>query len=146
MDILPTIGFGYHEIFIKATKEEAVNWFIFLKPLSLEIWLTLIPIAMVISGLFTGLERFHISYDKIFCLKVILDYSGNFWVAIKANFGGKPSSSPKNFTHKFVLFVCLLGGSVIWMAYRASLTSELSVVKLKLPFKDLESLSTTDYR
>ena len=146
LDILPTIGYGYPEIFIKATKKEAVNWLIFLKPLSMKIWFTLVPIAIITAGLLTGLDRLFRKKDKMFCLNFILIYFGNFWVALKANFGGTPSSSPTNTTHKIVLFVLLLGGNVVWMAYTASLTSELSVVKLKLPFKDMESLSNTDYR
>jgi hypothetical protein len=45
-----------------------------------------------------------------------------------------------------VIFTSLLAGTVVWISYRASLTSELSVAKKKLPFNDLESLSNTDYR
>ena len=45
-----------------------------------------------------------------------------------------------------VSLVTILGGSVIWMAFRASFTSELSIRKLKLPFDDLESLSKSDYK
>ena len=86
------------------------------------------------------------SLDQMFAWKLMADYAGNFWLALKANLGGKPSSSPKSATHRITLFICLLGGSVIWMAYRASFTSELSVVKLDLPFNDLESLSTTNYK
>ena len=73
-------------------------------------------------------------------------YLTNLWVAFKANAGGKPSSIKKTASYKIVLFDCLLVGSVVWMAYRASFTSELSVKKLKLPFNDLESLSKTSYR
>ena len=86
------------------------------------------------------------SLDQMFAWKLMADYAGNFWLALKANLGGKPSSSPKSATHRITLFICLLAGSVIWMAYRASFTSELSVVKLDLPFIDLESLSTTNYK
>jgi hypothetical protein len=45
-----------------------------------------------------------------------------------------------------VIFTSLLAGTVAWIGYQASLTSELSVAKEKLPFNDLESLSNTDYR
>jgi uncharacterized membrane protein len=75
-----------------------------------------------------------------------MSFLTNLWIAIKANTGGKPSKFQKNTIHQIVLFDCLLVGSVIWMAYRASFTSELSVTKLKLPFNDLESLSETDYK
>ena len=73
-------------------------------------------------------------------------YLKNLWVALKANAGGKPNSMKKNTSYRIVLFDCLLVGSVVWMAYRASFTSELSVVKLNLPFNDLESLLNTDFK
>ena len=57
LDILPTIGFGFHEIFIKAIEDEAVHWSIFFKPLSLELWLVLIGTASVISGILTAMGR-----------------------------------------------------------------------------------------
>ena len=75
-----------------------------------------------------------------------MEYFKNLWIAVKANAGGKPSKIEKNTTYQIVLFHCLLVGSVIWMAYRASFTSELSVRKLKLPFNDLESLSKSNYK
>ena len=49
LDILPSIGFDYHEIFIKAIEDEAIHWSIFLRPLSLEVWIALIGVALVIS-------------------------------------------------------------------------------------------------
>ena len=146
LDILPSIGFRYPELFIKATNTEAINWFIFLKPLSVRIWLIIVPTAIIISGFLTGLDKLFTKDNQMNCLKLIADYTGNLWVAVKANFGGTPSFTPENATHKTVIFVLLLSGSVIWMAYTASLTSELSVVQLKLPFNDLESLANTDYK
>jgi hypothetical protein len=65
-----------------------------------------------------------------------------------ANFGGKPVPSKFDTiqSYRFVIFTSLLAGTVVWISYRASLTSELSAAKKKLPFNDLESLSNTDYR
>jgi hypothetical protein len=65
-----------------------------------------------------------------------------------ANFGGNPVPSKLDTiqSYRFVIFTSLLAGTVVWISYRASLTSELSEAKKKLPFNDLESLSNTDYR
>ena len=112
----------------------------------MEIWLALIGTALVISGILTAMGRLSNSLDRMFFWKLMSDYFGNFWLAMKANFGGKPSSTLEGDTSKITLFVCLLGGSVIWMAYRASFTSELSVTKLNLPFNDPESLIKTNYK
>ena len=146
LDILPSIGFDYHEIFIKAIEDEAIHWSIFLRPLSLEVWIALIGVALVISVVLTAMGRLSPSLDGTFLWKLMSDYVGNFWIALKANFGGKPSSNPRNTTHRITLFVCLLSGSVIWIAYRASFTSELSDVKLNLPFKDPETLLISNYK
>ena len=74
-------------------------------------------------------------------------YWKNLWIAMKANAGGRPCFvHHKNSTFQMVLFVCLLAGAMIWIAYRASFTSELSVIKLNLPFNDLESLSKSDFK
>ena len=76
----------------------------------------------------------------------LYDYLDNLWVAVKANFGGKPNLLAKSNTKQIVVFTWLLVGSIVWMAYRASFTSVLSIIKLQLPFNDLESLSKSDYK
>ena len=143
LDLLPAIANEKAEIFIKTIEDEALSWTAYLNPFSNEMWLVIILVSVVISLFLTLIEKW-------FCIKdqesTPMNYLTNLWVALKANAGGKPSKLQKNTVHQIVLFDCLLVGSVIWMAYRASLTSELSVTKLKLPFNDLESLSKTGYR
>ena len=65
---------------------------------------------------------------------------------MKANAGGKPSSVKKRESYRIVLFVCLFIGAVVGMAYMASITSKLTVTKLKLPFDDLESLYQSNFK
>ena len=112
-------------------------------PFSKEMWLMLLIVALIISMGLTIVEKIFCENGNSFMIK---DYLTNLWVALKANVGGKPSKIQKNATHQILLFVCLLVGSIIWMAYRASFTTELSVRKLSLPFNDLESLSKSDYK
>ena len=142
MDLLPAIMHTEAEVFIERIENEALSWTAYLNPLSMELWLILIIVSLITSSFLTIIERFFIKSitEKLPILK-------NLWVALKANFGGKPKySKPANTTHKIIMFECLLVGSIIWMAYRASLTSELSIKKLKLPFNSLESLLASDYR
>ena len=99
---------------------------------------------MVISCLITAVElMFNYNYSSW-----LPTCTTNLWVAFKANFGGKPPFvlARKNFTLQIILFTCLLVGSVIWMAYRGSLTSELSVIRVSKPFDSLESLLESDYK
>ena len=143
LDLLPAITNARAEIFIKPIEDEALSWTAYINPFSNEMWLVLFLVSLVISFFLTLIEKLFCSKDQVFTTMNLLT---NLWVAIKANAGGKPSKLQKNTVHRIVLFDCLLVGSVIWMAYRASFTSELSVTKLKLPFNDLESLSKTDYK
>ena len=143
LDLLPAIDNEKTEICIKAVEDEALSWTAYINSFSNEMWLVLILVSLVISFFLTLVERLFCSKDQGF---TSMNFLTNLWVALKANAGGKPSKLQKNTVHQIVLFDCLLVGSVIWMAYRASLTSELSVAKLKLPFNDLESLSKTDYK
>ncbi len=63
------------------------------------------------------------------------------------NVGGKPKNQMANKTesNKLVLFTCLLTGTVMWIGYRASLTSELSAKKIQYPFNSIEELYETDF-
>ena len=145
MDLLPAIMHTEAEVFIERIENEALSWTAYLNPLSMELWLILIIVSLITSSFLTIIERFFI---KSITEKLpIFNFLKNLWVAFKANFGGKPNySKPANTTHKIIMLECLLVGSIVWMAYRASLTSELSVKKLKLPFNSLESLLASDYR
>jgi hypothetical protein len=144
LDLLPAIMHTEAEVFIERIENEALSWTAYLNPLSMELWLLLIIVSILTSSFLTIIERFFI---KSITEKLpIFNFLKNLWVTFKANFGGKPNYSvPANTTHKIIMFECLLVGSIIWMAYRASLTSELSVKKMKLPFNSLESLLTSDY-
>ena len=142
MDMLPTIENVKGGLFIKPIGTEEVSWKTFLNPLSNTLWVTLLIIAVVISCLLTGIEIMFTS-KNLSCFSI---FTSNLWIAFKANFGGKPSFVHKSFTLQIILFTCLLVGSVIWMAYRASLTSELSVRRVSKPFDSLESLLESDYK
>ena len=71
-----------------------------------------------------------------------------FWkkLPLKTNFGGEPGVENENVVFNTVLLECLVAGIVVWGAYQASLTSELSIIKLKLPFIDLQTLHESDYK
>ena len=49
-------------------------------------------------------------------------------------------------SHRLATFVSLLWAWFIWTSYNAALASEFTVPIVKLPFTDMESLSTTNYR
>ena len=97
---------------------------------------------MIISCFLTSIEKTFDVKDQF----SYVNYLENLWLALKANFGGKPSSIHENNSYKISIFSCLLVGSVVWIAYRAEIISELSVLKIKMPFDSLEDLSQSNYR
>ena len=143
LDLLPAIRSAKAEVFIKTIEDEAISWTSYLNPFAHDMWILIIIVAVIISAVLTLIEKIFFAKNKGF---ILMEYLKNLWIAVKANAGGKPSKIEKNTVYQIVLFHCLLVGSVIWMAYRASFTSELSVRKLKLPFNDLESLSKSNYK
>ena len=144
MDILPPILNAKAELYIKTVDENAISWTAFMEPFSNNLWFMLLLMAVVISCIITWIERFFIepSDKKLW----IFTFLTNLWITMKANAGGKPSSIHKSTTYRIIMFECLLAGVIIWMAYRASFTSELSVIKLKLPFHDLVTFFKSDFK
>ena len=141
--MLPTITHSRAEVFIKTVNDKGLSWTVFFDPFPGNIWLSVILVAMVISLLLTFMEIFfNLTNNKSW----FFTYLRNLMISMKANAGGKPSSVKKNTSHRIVLFVCLFIGTIVWMAYRASFTSELSVTKLKLPFNDLEGLHKSNFK
>ena len=142
LDILPSLYNTKPEIFTQTIDDKAISWRVFLDPLSHQVWIYLLLVAMLISFILTFIEKkFNLTDETYF-----VSYLKNLWISIKANIGGKPSSTQKNSAHRTVLFTCLSIGVIIWMAFRASMTSVLSVNRLKLPFHDFESLHTSNFK
>ena len=141
-DLLPAISVVTAEIFIKKV-DESIHWDILMEPFSTNSWLILVIIAIFISCTLSVIDRLFERGCQRFYFMNFLD---NLWLSIKANFGGKSNKIQRTNAHRVVIFNCLLMGSIIWMYYRASIISHLSIAKLKFPFEDLESLSKSNYK
>ena len=76
-----------------------------------------------------------------------MEWISHSWLIFCSYFGRKPT--PIQFETRFplrvLLFSIFLAGNVIFMSYRASLTSELSVRDSLMPFTNLEGLLATDF-
>ena len=143
LDLLPSITTANPIIYIKEVEEEMINWAIFIHTFSTSLWIVLIFVAIIMAIILTSVERYFGSKYENY---LVTHYVKNLWIASKANFGGKASSITKRNSHEMLLFTCLLAGSIIWISYRASITSELSIVEPKLPFHNLESLLKSNYK
>ena len=83
-----------------------------------------------------------------FSLLKISNIFGFLWYSSTVYFGGEPSGTAidSKRTYKFIVFVSLLGGIIIWISYRSFLTAELAIHIKKYPFNDMHSLSKTNWR
>ena len=64
MDILPSINDAYLKVYIRSDDYRATSWSLFLNPLSNEVWLALILVALVIAGVLTFVERYFDLWTK----------------------------------------------------------------------------------
>ena len=142
LDLLPAITNGKAQVYIKPIGNEHISWTTFLNVFTIELWGTLILVAMIISCFLTSIEKTFDVKDQF----SYVNYLENLWLAFKANFGGKPSFIHQHSSYKISIFYCLLVGSIVWIAYRAEIISQLSVLKVKMPFDNLEELSKSNYR
>ena len=140
-DILPHLAMEKAEIFIKKM-DETIHWQIFVDSLSTNSWLLIIIVAMIISLLLSLVDGSLNVQEKVYILP---SYLGKLWIAIKANFGGNPGLVSTRNSYRIIIFDCLLVGSIVWMAYKASLTSKLAVVQQEYPFKNLQDLLESNY-
>ena len=142
LDLLPAITDGKLQMFIKPMGNNHVSWTTYINMFTIELWGTLILVAMIISCILTSIEKIFDVKDQF----SYVNYLENLWLAFKANFGGKPNSIHESSSYKISIFYCLLVGSIVWIAYRAEIISQLSVLKVKMPFDNLEELSKSNYR
>ena len=112
---------------------------LFFSPFQIYVWITICISAFIIAFIkSTIVEENH----KI-CGSFLY-----FLSSLKAFFGVPPSQNIAfgRDSHRLIVFVSLLFGQIVWVSYNAFLTSELAITEESLPFKDLESLSETEWR
>ncbi len=82
------------------------------------------------------------------CLSNLGDLANIYWISFRSNLGGQPPPIPgdKRLPLRVTLFAIFLVANVVFMCYRASLTSELSNRKSKMPFITLEQLLASDFQ
>ena len=121
--------------------EEVMDLNTFTVPFTQNVWLTLFAISIFVATIKIMLTYFFGSIDLIHCISCL-------WSSLISNFGGAPTITniDSNQIYRFTIIVSLYCGTVIWISYRAKLTSELSVIDKHYPFTDLESFSRTNWK
>ena len=78
----------------------------------------------------------------------LLNFLGFVWTSFIAHLGSKPKETliDSKKSYKVLVFISLVSGMVVWIAYKSFLKAEFAVSLKKHPFNDMESLSKTDWR
>ena len=146
VDFLFPIGKESYAIYIGNPDQADIDWNIYRYPFSNVSWICMFCSVFVLAALLFGTEylfiRRGLSNHEMHPLQ-FLTYS---WLVFASFFGGKPSWSkipPKLdywFPWRWILFGIFLTGNFIFMFYRASITSELAVWSIRMPFDTLQGL------
>ena len=143
IDYLPPVTEFLCGVFIQNSDlSEHLDLDTFVAPFNYTLWMMIL------------LSTFIIAVMKSISMKCYQQPVGFFdWIAFMWNsfiafFGGKPSLTKvdSNLGYKMIVFSSLLGGFIIWICYRSSLTAELAVSLKKYPFQNMDTLSKTQWR
>ena len=133
----------YQEIMVIAISSTAVleswDFATFFRPLHYSLWVAILITVVTISVMKAiFLER------KIQLLFESLKY---FWDSTLPVFGGASTDLCMGRISSYILLITsLLNGYIVWISYNAALTSELMTTEKTYPFKDLESVSSTNWK
>ena len=157
LDFTSAMGGETYTIYVDKRYLKEHAWATYVNPLSQEAWIGLIVNSFLVLFAYKLLERHFMKRNKgkgedyrgHHPLKPYLDVVSDFWMMCLSYFGWKPRKVKpvmQDSSVRFLLFCTFFAGNMVFMAYRASLTSNLSVKRYKQPFHDLESFQRSHYR
>lgn len=92
LDMLPVIVPSYVKLYVKPIEEEEISWTVYFNPISINAWLMLIFMALLLSIALSGIEKAkEIHYKSYIFNDIVINFLSHFWVTFKSNFGGKPA-------------------------------------------------------
>ncbi len=137
-------------IFIGRKGLEEHAWLSFLYPLRTDVWIFLFfntILLLTVIKCFQILHRKKKFWNRTL-IEIVEDIVGDFWMLGASYFGRKSNTTNVNESEplKIIFFVAFLSGTLVFMAYRSSLTAELAVQRDSMPFETLDELYDTTYR
>ena len=127
----------------KYSIQESHDFEVFLMPFDKWTWTTMISLSLIITTSIVITSKV-LNQEKLNCFNFI----DIFAKSLKANLGNA-SFTPiinKFNSLQMLIFVALMTGNIIWIAYNGALLSKLVQPIFNKPFHDLESLTESNYR
>ena len=127
----------------KYSIQESHDFEVFLMPFDKWTWTTMISLSLIITTSIVITSKV-LNQEKLNCLNFI----DIFAKSLKANLGNTSFTPNTNKFHslQMLIFVALMTGNIIWIAYNGALLSKLVQPIFNKPFHDLESLTESNYR
>jgi hypothetical protein len=127
----------------KYSIQESYDFEVFLMPFDKWTWTTLISLSLIITTSIVLTSKV-LNQENLNCLNFI----DIFAKSLKANLGNSSFTPITNKFHslQIVIFVALMTGNIIWIAYNGELLAKLVQPKFEKPFNDFESLAKSNYR
>ena len=144
IDYLVPLRSPTNGIFIRTDSiQESHDFEVFHKPFDKWTWTTLISSSLLVTVIIVIASKL-LNQGNLDCLNFI-DILAE---SLKANFGDAGFTSVTNKFHslQITIFVALMMGNIIWIAYNGALLSKLVKPKFDKPFHDLKSLALSNYR
>ena len=144
IDFLVPLNSYSNGIFVKKdSMKESLDFQVFQKPLEKWTWTAMISSSLIITVSIVVTSKF-LNQGNLKCC----NFMGIFAKSFKANLGSASFVPNINQFHslQMVIFVSLITGNIIWIAYNGALLSKLIEPRFDKPFHDLESLAESNYR
>jgi len=169
VDFLHPLGKGTYAIFVATEGQEVgqtthlqlskhsplqqYEWLAFSYLFASKVWLAIAVNSVAIFAVLKALEIHNASTGNKISRSpkgyIISTSLRDMWMILASNFGAVPrgrllhvQSRPVHAT----LLIMGLGGTIVFLCYRASLTAELAVQRQKLPFSKLNEFLDSDYK
>ena len=127
----------------KYSIQESHDFEVFLMPFDKWTWTTMISLSLIITTSIVITSKV-LNQEKLNYLNFI-DIFANSLKANLGNAGFTPIINKFN-SLQMLIFVALMTGNIIWIAYNGALLSKLVQPIFNKPFHDLESLTESNYR
>ena len=140
VNFLPPIKPYFSAIYIPMTDHEGIDLDTYVRPFTSILWT-----IVILTGIILTMMKILFLHMNNNIKPFGFDY---IWTSFTGFFGGRPNVTPidSKFYYNSTIFVTLLCGTVVWISYRAGLTSELSTISKSYPFADMMSFSKTNWR
>ena len=127
----------------KYSIQESHDFEVFLMPFDKWTWTTMISLSLITTTSIVITSKV-LNQEKLNYLNFI-DILANSLKANLGNAGFTPIINKFN-SLQMLIFVALMTGNIIWIAYNGALLSKLVQPIFNKPFHDLESLTESNYR